>query len=217
MTASVRILVTGFEPFGGSPLNPSREVLPRLASASLPGVELRTALLPVVGGDGSNAAPAALADAIRRDQPHIVLCVGETGSRGSICVERRAVNRRHYRIPDNAGAVVHDAPVVVGGPVELRATLPIPILIDAMARTGAPVEPSDDAGAFLCNEVMYHALQLAPRHDISAAGFIHVPRLPEQVGPGSDRPSLALDRTTAALAAAIVALRDWCAAARASS
>lgn len=200
------MLVTGFEPFGGSAMNPSREAIPPLESHAIPGVDLRTALLPVIGGHGPDAAPAHLARAIATHAPEILVCVGETGSRGSICLERVARNRRHYRIADNAGAVVLDQPVIFGAPPTLPSTLPLDMLHAAMASTGAPIEHSIDAGAFLCNEIMFHALHLAPRCGIRAAGFIHVPRMPEQLEPASGRPSLALDRTVAALRAALTAL-----------
>lgn len=202
------ILVTGFEPFGGSDLNPSREVLPLLAAATIRGVDLRTAVLPVVGGSGRRAAPALLAAAVRRHEPSVLLCLGETGSRGEISIERVAINLRDYRIPDNAGRIVRDRPIVRNGPSALMTTLPVRRLLEAIRSTGAPCELSLSAGAFLCNEIMYHALRISRRGHIRAAGFIHLPRLPEQ-RPHRRRnaPSLSLERSRRALLAAIAALR----------
>lgn len=199
--------MTGFEPFGGSRVNPSREVLPLLVARAPRGVDLAVELLPVVGGSSRDAAPARLAAAVRRHDPAVLLCLGETGSRGSICVERVAINLRDYRIPDNAGSLVRDEPIVRSGAAAMMSTLPVHDLVDAMRSAGAPCELSLSAGAFLCNEIMYHALRIARRRGLRAAGFIHLPRLPEQVDAGDPtRLSLPLERTGAALRAAIAVL-----------
>ncbi len=222
-----RILVTGFEPFGGSSVNPSREVLPLLEAEAPRGIDLRTEVLPVIGGPGAGAAPARLAASLRRHRPEILVCLGETGARGAICLERIAINLRDYRIADNAGAKVEDRPIDPRGPLALMSTLPVRPLLEAMRATGAPCELSLSAGAFLCNEVMYHALRLTRRRSGVMAGFIHLPQLPEQHrrvarGDGATRGSrgargaaaagpartLPLRVTAGALLAALEFLRD---------
>ncbi|MBX3354118.1 MAG: hypothetical protein KF724_00290 [Phycisphaeraceae bacterium] len=192
------LLVTGFEPFGGSPVNPSREVLAMLArewpagaakeidtrsarGAFVTRVHLETAILPVVGGMGPGSAAGALLAAVERCRPDALLCLGETGSRDSICVEAVAVNQRHYRIPDNAGALVENEPVIAGAPSELAASLPVTRLVTALQSAGLRAEASTNAGRFLCNEIMFHAISLAAERRMRGAGFVHVPRLPEQI------------------------------------
>ncbi len=177
----LRVLVTGFEPFGGSPINPSAVLLELLESAGAPGCQLRTLLLPVVGGTGSGSARAALDAALDALQPDALVLFGEAHTRGAISIERVAVNLRDYRIADNSGDVVQDTPVVAGAPDALFAALPVRAMADAVEAADVPVELSLSAGAFLCNEVMFHALERRLRTGApQQCGFIHLPQLPEQ-------------------------------------
>ncbi|MFO0961431.1 MAG: hypothetical protein U0625_00840 [Phycisphaerales bacterium] len=177
----LRVLATGFEPFGGSPLNPAAVLMESLAGAGAPGCELRTLLLPVVGGEAPGSARALLRAAVDALRPDAVVMFGEAHTRGAVSVERIAVNLRAYRIADNGGATIDDAPVVAGGPDGLFAALPVHRLVEAVLAAGLPAEHSFHAGTFLCNEVMYDTLERrrrdgAPRY----AGFVHLPQLPEQ-------------------------------------
>lgn len=175
------ILVTGFEPFGGSAVNPSALAAEELVARPPAGIEVHAAVLPVVGGDGPGSARAAVDALVDRFRPDCVLHLGEAHLRSAVSVERVAVNLRDYRIPDNAGATVRDEPVVPGGPDACFATLPVRALADAVGRTGVAAELSLSAGAFLCNEVMYHTLHRAAREGHAfAAGFVHLPQLEEQ-------------------------------------
>lgn len=180
------ILVTGFEPFGGSTVNPSALAAAELAAHPPAGLEVCTAVLPVVGGSGPGSARAAVDALIDRFRPDRVLHLGEAHLRSAVSVERIAVNLRDYRIPDNAGAAVRDEPVVPGGPDACFATLPVRALVDAVGQVGVAAELSLSAGAFLCNELMYHTLHRAAREGHAfTAGFVHLPQLEEQ---SRDRP-----------------------------
>ena len=172
----MRLLLTGFEPFGGGRVNPSQRIVEALAKRPPKGVELSTLVLPVVGG----VAPRRLLGVLTRLRPEAVVMLGESGASAAITLERVAVNLRDYRIADNAGRSVRDRPVVRQGPAAYFATLPLRRMQEAMAKAGVPAVLSTSAGTFLCNEVMYAALH-ALRTTDTPCGFIHVPRLPEQV------------------------------------
>lgn len=201
-----RVLVTGFEPFAGSRVNPSAEVASRLAGTAIAGVELAIGILPVVGG----TAGRRLLAAIRRGRPDAVVLLGEHGESPAIHLERVAINLRDYRIPDNAGKLVTDRPVVAGGPDAIFATLPVRKMLAAITGAGVPCALSNSAGTFLCNEVLYVALHhLASRSSRRPVpcGFIHVPSLPEQaVGSPRPRPSMDATTITRGVAAAIACL-----------
>lgn len=214
---AMRLLCTGFEPFDGSPLNPSREAVQALAerwpelSWTRDGAhELITDVLPVRGG----VAATRLRRLFDRARPDAALLLGESGAASAITLERVGINLRDYRIPDNGGKVVRDRPVVAGGPPAYFATLPIRALEAALRTAGIPVELSHSAGTFLCNEVLYALLhhaatrraQLAP-HAGPRIGFVHLPRLSGQ-GPGhraakpsAPRPSMDLATMVRALEA----------------
>jgi len=203
---STRVLVTGFEPFAGSRVNPSAEVASRLAGTAIAGVELAIEVLPVVGV----TAGKRLLAAIGRVKPDAVVLLGEHGDSPAIHLERVGLNLRDYRIPDNAGRIVTDRPVVAGGPDAIFATLPLRRMLDAVVAAGVPCTMSNSAGTFLCNEVLYVALHhfatRSTRRSIPC-GFIHVPSLPEQaVGSPRPRPSMDAATTTRGVAAAIACL-----------
>lgn len=182
-----RVLITGFEPFGGSGLNPSAEIVRRIVAAHgrnplVAELDLRGEVLPVVGGTAPGSARHSLRRAIARHRPHAVICIGEAASRASICIERIAFNERSYRIADNSGTRASARPVVRGAPRSLRSTAAHAGLARAMRLAvrdfGAAVRWSDDAGRFLCNEVLFDCLHRA--RGTYEAVFIHVPQTPAQ-------------------------------------
>jgi pyroglutamyl-peptidase len=171
-----RVLVTGFEPFGGEPLNPSGDLARELAGAphAVPGLELLVRHLPVSRDALPGAADAAL-DALR---PHAIIAVGQATGRPRICLERTAVNRLAYgECVDNEGLAGVDELLETGGPSSLQATLPAEHLARALTDLGHPVEVSDDAGTYLCNALLYRLLRTRPE---LPALFVHVPLLPSQ-------------------------------------
>ena len=176
-----RILVSGFEPFAGEAVNPSKALVETLRDISINGVDLHTLVLPVVRG----AADDALLAAIEALSPSHVLMFGEAGGRAQITPERVAINMDDYRIADNAGHQPRGEPVVRDGPVGYFSTLPIDAMVAAMNRVGLDAAVSNTAGTFLCNRVFYrtmHHLSFPARE--TRAGFVHLPYLHEQVPSG---------------------------------
>jgi pyroglutamyl-peptidase len=171
----VRILVTGFEPFGGQSLNPSWEVARALHGLTLPGAQVTAVQLPCVF---AQALPV-LQQALATHSPDIVLALGQAEGRCDFSVERVAINVMDARIPDNAGAQPIDVPVIAGGPAAYFSTLPIKSLVAGLRASGFPASVSQTAGTFVCNQVFY-ALQ----HTLAGlgvhSGFVHLPLLPEQ-------------------------------------
>jgi pyroglutamyl-peptidase len=173
-----RVLITGFEPFGGETVNPSALVLMQLQGwRPAADVELGTLLLPCV----FSGAIQVLEQALRRDRPQVVIALGQAASRDEVTVERVAINVDDARIPDNAGAQPIDTPVVDGGPAAYFSSLPIKAIVAALQQAGIPASVSQTAGTFVCNHVFYGlAHALATRHPGTRGGFIHLPCLPEQ-------------------------------------
>jgi pyroglutamyl-peptidase len=173
--AVVRILVTGFEPFGGQSLNPSWEVARALHGWTLEGAQITSVQLPCVF---AQALPA-LQQALAQHRPDIVLALGQAEGRCDFSVERVAINVMDARIADNAGAQPIDVPVITGGPAAYFSTLPIKTLVAGLKAAGFPASVSQTAGTFVCNQVFY-ALQ----HTLAGlgvhSGFVHLPLLPEQ-------------------------------------
>jgi pyroglutamyl-peptidase len=176
----MRILLTGFEPFGGQSLNPSWEVARALHGQTMQGAQIVAVQLPCVF---AQALPA-LQQALTQHLPDIALALGQAEGRCDFSVERVAINVMDARIPDNAGAQPVDVPVVAGGPAAYFSTLPIKALVAGLRAAGFAASVSQTAGTFVCNQVFY-ALQ----HTLSGlgvhSGFVHLPLLPEQAAHGS--------------------------------
>ena len=171
------ILVTSFEPFGGSPVNPTMAIARELAAMPCAAGSRVYATLPVVTGTGSGSAWAALEPLLAGRVPDAVVSLGESAKADRINFERVAVNLRDARIADNSGVQLVDAAVIEGAPDACFATLPLREMVAACESAGVPAMLSPSAGTFLCNEIMFRVLMHGgPR----ASGFVHVPQLPEQ-------------------------------------
>jgi pyroglutamyl-peptidase len=201
----MRILITGFEPFGGQSINPSWEVARTLDGLPLPSAQVRAIQLPCVFAQAASALMRALDDM----QPDIVLALGQAEGRSDISVERVAINIMDARIADNAGAQPIDQPVVAGAPAAYFSTLPIKHLVACLRTAGFPASVSQTAGTFVCNQVFY-ALQHALAGRGVRSGFVHLPLLPVQAAhwPGPTLPSMPLGTQVAALTCALHSLCD---------
>jgi pyroglutamyl-peptidase len=184
----MKVLVTGFEPFGGESVNPSWEAARAVADAPPPGLDVTAVRLSCVYG----ASLGELRAAVEEVGPELVVCAGQAGGRHGLTVERVAVNVDDARIPDNAGNRPVDAPVVPGGPVAYLSSLPVKACVRDLRAAGLPASVSNTAGSFVCNHVFYGLSHLiATVRPGVRGGFVHVPYAPEQV---TDRqePSMAV-------------------------
>ena len=202
MTRLPRVLVTGFEPFDGDELNPSWEVARALDGECIAGAVVAAARLPCVFA----TSLAALDAAIARQRPCIVLALGLAGSRSAISVERIAVNLVDARIADNALAQPIDEPVVAGGPPAYFTRLPAKAIVADLQRSGIAAELSFSAGSFVCNQVFYGLMHRLRRRPSVAAGFIHLPPLPQQAARYPGSAAMALDVQCRALRQVIALL-----------
>ena len=198
----MKILVTGFEPFGGEKVNPALEAVKGLP-AEIHGAEVRWLEVPTV----FHKSAQVLEEEMDRYQPDFVLCIGQAGGRTSLTPERVAINQDDARIPDNEGNQPIDLPIRPDGAPAYFSSLPIKAMVQAIKRVGLPASVSNTAGTFVCNHLMYGVLYHLNRHHKDAkAGFIHVPYIPEQTADKPGVPSMPLDDIVRALEAAIAAI-----------
>jgi pyroglutamyl-peptidase len=174
----VKALVTGFEPYGGRGINPAAELARAIDGAKVGAVQVAGACLPV----SLEAAPLRLTALIEEHAPDIVLCLGLWPGEPMIRLERIALNRADFEIPDETGRLAHDLPLDPDGPDGLSATLPLHAILQALWAQGIPARLSGTAGTYLCNATMYALLNHARRRRPGLiGGFMHVPYLPAQV------------------------------------
>jgi len=193
-----KLLITGFDPFGGEKVNPSWEAVKRLPD-TIGGYELIKLQLPTVFG----RAAETLLEKAAACGPDAIISVGQAGGRKGITPEVVGINLREAGIPDNQGNQPVNEPVVPGSPAAYFATLPVRDMVAAMKEAGLPCGLSYSAGAFVCNDVLYTVLNHYQGTKVQA-GFIHVPFLPEQAAEGV--PSLPLEEIVRGLEAAIKAM-----------
>ncbi len=206
------ILVTGFEPFEQQEINASWAAVREVVAAwDDEGTTLVARLLPV----SFARAPEALARLLDEVRPDLVLCVGEAGGRSAVGVERVAINVQDARIPDEDGAQPLDESVRADGPAAYFSSLPVKACYAAITDAGVPGEVSNTAGTYVCNTIFYALADLLADGASGAApdargGFVHVPRLPEQMPAGA--PSLSAHDSatglTAVLRAALTTTAD---------
>ncbi len=201
-----RILLTGFDAFGGDTVNPSWQAVQALHGRRIARHRVVAAQLPTV----FEASLAELGRLLRLHRPALVLCVGQAGGRAALSLERVAINVNDARIADNAAAQPVDTPVVAGGPAAYFSTLPIKAMLQALQKEGLAAEVSQTAGTFVCNHVFYglmHMLATQRGFKRTRGGFVHVPFLP-----GQGQPHMALEDVVrglrVAVRAAITTQRD---------
>jgi pyroglutamyl-peptidase len=193
-----RVLLTGFEPFAGASLNPSEQIVNALKAREIEGVELHTAVLPVVFTESSEL----LRHLIRLHNPEVVICLGQAEGRSEVSFERVAINLDDARLADNAGRVVLDQPVVAGGASAHFTTLPVKEMVAAVRAEGIAAGLSTSAGTFVCNHIFY-AMQYALAETAVLSGFIHVPLMTEQASDFEGLPTMPLDQQVQAIEVAI--------------
>lgn len=199
----MKLLLTAFEPFGGENVNPGLEAMRRIPD-KIGDKELVKAVIPTVFEKSIETAIAH----IDKEQPDIVLCIGQAGGRKDITVERIAINIDDARIPDNEEKQPVDQPIVEEGPAAYFSNLPVKAMVKAIQEIDIPASVSNTAGTFVCNHLMYGVLHyLGENYPKARGGFIHVPFIPRQVvRRASAAPSMNLDDIVRGLVAAIRAI-----------
>ena len=173
----MRVLITGFDKFGGESINPSSLCVNSLSDV-IDNIEIKKVTLPTVFKDSSRV----LEENIKSFSPNIVICVGQAGGRSKITPERIAINIDDARIPDNIGNSTIDEAIRKDGENAYFSTLPIKAIVDELNKNNIPSAISNTAGTFVCNHIMYEALYLTSKKYLNIkAGFIHIPYIEEQI------------------------------------
>ena len=198
----MKILLTGFDPFGGESINPAWEAVKRVKAPA--GAELIRLEVPTVFGRSITTVLTSM----RLHRPDVVACVGQAAGRSEITPERVAINIADASIPDNEGNKPCDAPIYPDGENACFSTLPVKAMVEAIKAAGLPASLSNTAGTFVCNQLMYGLLyHISREFPGMRGGFIHVPCIPEQAARiEKPVPSLPLPEIVRGLEAALSAL-----------
>lgn len=200
----MKILLTGFEPFGGESINPAQEAV-QLVKDEIKGAQIVKCYVPVVFGKAIDTVHEAL----KKENPDAVLLIGQAGRRYEITPERIAINCDDGRIPDNEGNQPVDQPVRADGPAAYFSTLPIKKMVQYIKAANVPAAVSNTAGTYVCNHLMYGVLYyLDKEFPNTIGGFMHVPYLHEQVMNKKETASLSKDDVVKGIEAALEAIVD---------
>lgn len=199
----MKILITGFDPFGGATINPAYEAV-KLLPDTIEGAKVIKIEIPTVFGKDEVAVRAA----VEEHHPDVVLCVGQAGGRSGMTVEKVAINLIEARIPDNDGNQPFDQPVKEDGENAYFASVPVKSMVQYIKEAGIPARVSYTAGTFVCNDIMYRVLYMIDKEFPNMkGGFVHVPYLPEQVIDLPDgTPSMSVKMIAKALECALKAI-----------
>lgn len=169
-----KVLITGFEPFGGSEVNSSWETAVRVGQRPPKGVCMETLLLPV----SFVRAGKKIREALKEKRPDVLVMLGQRGKGESIYIERIAINMMDALNPDNDGYHPQEQTIVDGGEAAYFSNLPVKTLRDALLHRGIPARVSNSAGLYVCNSTYYNALNEIYEQGLSIkALFVHLPRI----------------------------------------
>ena len=173
----MKILVTGFEPFGGEAVNPAWEAVKNLPQ-QIGRNEITAMLIPVVRYESLKA----ISEKIEEIRPDAVICVGQAGGRKAVSFERIGINCDDYpSFGDNEGNKPVDEKIFADGPDAYFASIPVRKIVEAINREGIEVSVSNTAGTYVCNHVLYGTRYLCEKeYGNIISGFIHVPYIREQ-------------------------------------
>ena len=197
----MKVLITGFDPFGGESINPAWEAV-KLLPDEIAGAQIVKLQIPTV----VNKSIQKIYDSICAEKPDIVLSIGQAGGRFAVTPERGAINITDARIPDNEGNQPIDVPIFEDGDAAYFSNLPVKAMVQAIKDAGYPSVLSNTAGTYICNHVMYGILYYIKKEFPNIrGGFIHVPYAASQVVNKPATPSMSLADIAASIEAAVKA------------
>mgnify|MGYP000137384717 FL=1 len=198
----MKILITGFDPFGGEPVNPALEAV-KLMKDEIAGAKIIKLEIPTV----FRKSVEKIHEMMKAEQPDVVLSIGQAGGRFGVTPERVAINVDDASIKDNDGNQPVDTPIFTDGEAAYFSNLPVKAMVEAIKNKGLPSTLSNSAGTFVCNHVMYGVLYYIHKEFPNVrGGFIHVPFITDQVVTKPNVASMALADITEALEAAVEAI-----------
>lgn len=199
----MKLLITGFDPFGGGKVNPSWEAVKKLPN-KIDGIDIVKLEIPTV----FRKSGRILFEAIEKEKPNIVICVGQGGKRCDISIERIAINIDDAGREDNEGNKPEGDIIFEDGKNAYFSNLPIKSIVEEIKKEGIPASISNNAGTYVCNHIMYSLLYYLEKKGLKnvRGGFIHIPLCPEQLIDKDPAPSMDINLVVRALKKAIQAI-----------
>lgn len=200
----MKILITGFEPFGSNNENSSWVVANKVATQNTFGIDIALELMPV----SFRSVAKTLRTAVMRHNPDLLIMLGQAGSSDKVRLERIAINMMDARNADNDGFIPDEEPINTETPVALFTNTDIKQLYNAIAEQSIPVKISNSCGLYVCNRIYYEALMLCNEINKMKAIFVHLPLYDGQRDAKENQHTLSLDKMEKAINVIINKLRE---------
>lgn len=185
----MRVLLTGFEPFGNYKENSSWAVAEKVAACGVcnANVMARRLLVSFAG------VAKALRDAVEECSPDVIVMLGQCAGVDYIKLERIAINMMDATIADNNGYIPDEEPICTDGAAALFTDMDIKELRRVVEELGIPAKVSNSAGLYVCNRTYYEALRLCNERPGMKALFVHLPLYEGQLSAENEKPCMPLD------------------------
>lgn len=200
----MKILITGFEPFGSNNENSSWVVANKVATQNTFGIDIALELMPV----SFRSVAKTLRTAVTRHNPDLLIMLGQAGSSDKVRLERIAINMMDARNADNDGFIPDEEPINTETPVALFTNTDIKQLYNAIVEQSIPVKISNSCGLYVCNRIYYEALMLCNEINKMKAIFVHLPLYDGQRDANENQHTLPLDKMEKAINVIINKLRE---------
>lgn len=196
----MKILVSGFEPYGEMSVNPTQTLAEEAKNFDLDGIEVHSVLLPV----NYDECAERLVEEVDRLSPDAVVSCGLYPGRTAVTPERVGINAKDTMaedpIADNKGRMPVDELINPDGPDAIFSMLPYRRIVENLRVAGIPSFVSNTAGSYICNNTLYGVLDHVKKNDLPIlAGFVHFPASTEMALESPFQPSLPMEMMVEAL------------------
>lgn len=170
-----KVILTGFEPFGGYKYNPTEDSTKYFDKKVVSGIKVKGLVLPCT----YFGAFKILSNVINREKPDAIISTGLASSVKGIRIETTFHNIMNGKYPDADGKIPNGLPIWDKPFAKdyLIATADSVYLANVLRSNGIPVELSMDAEGFICNSLGYLTTKkILQKSFLSTINmFIHVP------------------------------------------
>ena len=178
MYSKVKVLITGFEPFGNSAENSSWAVAEKFADSVIDGTEIVTALLPV----SFSRVAKVIRKEVGKHNPHLLIMLGQSAGIDYVKLERVALNMMDSKGGDNDGRIPCEELIDANGMPAYFTNVPVKQLCVAVEQQGVAAKVSNSCGLYVCNRLYYEALAICKENSLMKALFVHLPLYSGQHG-----------------------------------
>jgi len=172
------LLLTGFEPYASTPVNPAELVAKALDGSVIGPIKVLSTIVPNTFFKSIQHVKQMMLDT----KADYVLMMGEFTGRSMVTLERyahRIIDSYRYQLQDNEGSNYSQKDTAENGPIAYQSHFPIKRMVNAIREQGIPADVSDTAGTFVCNHLFYGILHEIESNQLNVkAGWIHLPMLP---------------------------------------